>query len=220
MPSTQTITVRGAAVTLVSFPDSPAARMVEFGFASAVAAVSFPFSGDTQTQEWLGADRLSCTVTLPPLTAAQRGAWKAFLMQMDGMANAVLMGDPDCASANGELGDGSVPVVDGSDATKNLPGSKLLYTKAWDAGVARALVAGDALQVGYRLHYVVDTVATDGNGNAVIPVRPSLREQPADEATIVLAQPKGLFRMADNKRSWSRELLSGTRISFPLTEFK
>jgi len=92
--SVSVITVGTQSVNLVSLPTTPAPASVQFDMADAVATVRSTFTGQMQAQGWPGADALSGTVTMPPLTQAQADDWIAFLMELRGMANAFQIGDP------------------------------------------------------------------------------------------------------------------------------
>lgn len=182
----------------------------------AVAIVRSPFTGQTQAQQWPGADMLTGTVTLPPLTQTQADAWIAFLMQLRGMANALQIGDPMKTAPRGTplgsgLVDGSFPVV---------AGGQVLYTKNWTANSTGLLLPGDYMQVGYRLYRVLDTVNSDSTGGALINIWPSLREVPVDNEPLILNNPLGLFRLATNKRTWSADYTRLSHLSLQIQEYR
>jgi hypothetical protein len=212
-----TITLNGQSVTLVATPAKPGVRSVQYSAADAVAIVSSPFTGQTQAQQWPGADLWMWTVTMPPLTAQQADDWVSMLLEMRGMANAVQLGDPMHTTPRGAT-QGSVPVVDGSVTVA--AGGQILYVRGLTASRARLLVTGDHLQVGFRLYKVLSSVTADGSGKAAIAIWPSLREVPTDGEAVVLNNPKGLFRLATNKRDWSADMTRLTRLSFPLQEYR
>jgi hypothetical protein len=375
-----TITLNGNAVSVVSVPDSPGLASLEPSVTDTVATVASPFTGQTQTQEWPGADMVAFTCTLPPLTLPQADDWISFLMQCRGMRNAFLMGDPtkrmprgtglgtpvvnltpfvqnyllfsgsftnaawspnqiasitdnavaapdgsltassmvavvnptdafitqgatvpvgatitysvylkasgtppskpvqiqvidggvvgsntiticplssvwkrftvthtaqngsivvfvgcntsvsdpnesfDVAWAQVELGSEASPYVatQAAQATLNTNTSmaQSFYTRGWKPNSFGLLVAGDYLQHGQRLHRVLDRVNSDSSGNAVISVSPSIREAPLDGDPIILRNPKGLFRLATNKRQWSVDYTFLTRMSFMIQEYR
>ena len=174
--STSTITVNGSPVTLVAMPATPGMRLVEGTARDAVALDVSPFTGETQAQKWPGADLLLFTLTpLPPLTLAQTRAWISFLMQMRGMANAFQMNYPLRPLLGSGLGS---PVVNNTGGV-NLAGSEQLVTQGWTPN-SLVLKQGDQFQLGWHLYFALDDVTSDGSGNAVIPIWPSLREAPAN----------------------------------------
>lgn len=178
--STSTITVAGQSVTLVSFPTAAGPKAVEWSLDDSVGMVRSVFTGQAQAQKWPGADLLSGTVTLAPRSQVEADDWIAFLMQLRGMANAFQLADPLQPKPRGSLS--GLPVVDNSGGA-NLAGSELLATKGWTANAQGVLLRGDWIQLGYRLHRVLDNVDADGSGNATFPIWPTLREQPASSGS-------------------------------------
>jgi hypothetical protein len=189
---------------------------VEFNFTDAVAIVSSPYTGQTQAQQWIGADMWSGTMTLPPLTQAQADVWISALMECRGMANAIQICDPMKTAPRGNpLG---TPICPATPVDSF--GSQVLHTTGWTPGKVGLLLPGDMLQVGYRLHRNLDIVNSDSSGNATLNIWPSLREAPVASAPIILASPAGLFRLGSNKRTWSSDSGRTTRLSFPILEYR
>lgn len=211
-----TITVAGQTVTVVALPSCPGFSSYELSMADAVAVDSSPFTGQTQAQQWFGADMWSGTLTPPPLATRWGGEWKAFLAQLRGMANAFQLPVPNYSGPRGmPLG---APAIPGT--VTNVAGDQGLATTGWTASKTGLLLRGDYLQVGYRLHMVLDPVTSDGSGNATIPIWPSLREAPIASAAINLIKPAGLFRLGTNKRGWGVDQSRLSRISFPIVEYR
>jgi hypothetical protein len=78
-----------------------------------VGLVSSPFTRQQQTQYWGGGDMWSGRLALPPMKGPTAAPWKAFLAQLQGIANVFQLGDPDGAAPGGSaLG---VPVVAGTN---------------------------------------------------------------------------------------------------------
>ena len=210
----QVLEVAGSPVNTVVVPTNPGLRAVEFTIEDAVAIVTSIFTGQTQAQQWPGADQWSGTMTLPPLTQSQADVWLSFLMECRGMANPFLLGDPLKRIPSGAVH--GAPLVDGA----HIAGTTLLSTRGWDASKFRLLLTGDYLQLGYRLHRVLGTVNSDANGRAQIAIWPSLREVPPDGQSVVLKNTVGLFRLATNKRAWSSDYTRLTRMSFQVMEYR
>ncbi|GGA79566.1 hypothetical protein GCM10011507_33510 [Edaphobacter acidisoli] len=154
---------------------------MEWNYLDSVARVRSVFTGQSQTQQWFGADMLGGTAELPPLTVAQADDWEAFLMQLRGSALAFQLSDPLRPTIRGS-GAGS-PMVDNTQPGGNAAGSQMLATKGWTANAVNVLRRGDWIEVQYRMYRVLDDVTADSNGNAIIPIWPSLREQPAATGT-------------------------------------
>lgn len=214
--STSTITLNGKSVTLVATPPICGANAVQFDATDAVSTVPSPYTAQTQTQGWVGADNWSGTITLPPLTQAQADVWISALLECRGMLNAIQIGDPMKATPRGQ------PL--GTPKTLPTPpekfGTYTLSTTGWTPGKVGLLLPGDYFQLGYRLHRVLNIVNSDASGNATINVWPSLREVPAANAPLILASPQGLFRLATNKRSWGADVTRLTHLSFPIVEYR
>ena len=180
--STLQIGFNGQTITLVSLPTTPERREVQFDMNDAVSLVASIFTGQSQAQQWPGADMLSGTMTLPPLTQAQADDWIAFLMQCRGMANAFLLGDPLQLFPRGS-GSGN-PFVDNTQNNGNGAGSQFLGTKGWTANARGVLLRGDWFATNWRLYRALDDVNADSSGKALIPIWPSIREQPTQDGTL------------------------------------
>jgi len=202
--SVSVITVGTQSVNLVSLPTTPAPASVQFDMADAVATVRSTFTGQMQAQGWPGADALSGTVTMPPLTQAQADDWIAFLMELRGMANAFQIGDPMKSTPRGTGGAGSVTAAAAA-------GSQSIAV-SFGAG---AILPGDYMQIGYRFYR-----ALEGSGSGAIGIWPSVREALAGTEAITTANTVGLFRLATNKRTWSADFTRVTRLSFQIQEYR
>lgn len=213
MPTTS-ITLAGNTVTVVTLPTSPGFRTCKVTASNKVAIVTSPFSGNTQAQRWPGAELWKGTFSLPPMDRAQADTWTAALMQLQGMTNAFMLGDPLHSSPRGTPT--GVPTVDTGFTMK--PGSSTLYTYGFTANSANVFRAGDAIQVGYRLYRAMDDVSADANGKAAIPIWPSIRETPT--GLLVYRSPQGIFRLASNDQTWSFDYSGLTDISFDFMEYR
>lgn len=209
-----TITVGGSNVALVAMPTSPGARNVEFDIQDAVGIVDSPFTGQIQTQPWPGAEMWSGTFTLPALARSDAAAWIAFLMQLRGMTNAFMLGDPLNTTPFGTPSGN--PVV----AAGNLAMSQTLATSGWATSTSGLLLPGDYIQIGVRLHRVLDNVESDSSGNATFNIWPSLREVPTTGISVITSNTQGLFRLATNQRKFSLDYTRLTHLSFQFREYR
>jgi hypothetical protein len=212
--SVSTISVGGSNVTLVALPSYPGPRSVEFNVKDTVATMLSPFTGQVQTQQWPGADMLSGTFTLPGMTKAQAATWVAFLMQLRGMTRVFQIGDPMYQTPTGTPS--GTPVA----GAGNLAMSQSLITTGWTASRSGLLLPGDYIQIGYRLHRVLDTVNSDSSGNATFEIWPSLREVVPTSTSIVTSNTKGLFRLAGNDRKFSFDITQLTHMSIAFQEYR
>ena len=168
------------------------------------------FTGEEQMQEHGGAFWIGL-LTLPPMTQARAGPWRAFFGKMHGRVGTVMVGDPDYRGPYG-MAQGS-PVVDGAGQT-----GTILATRGWTAGTSGQLIEGDYIQVGQRLHQVVGTVVSDGAGLASIPIEPYLRESPNDGDPVVLDKPKGIFRLGSDSNPMRGDVHRYQSVSFSIRE--
>jgi hypothetical protein len=212
--STSTITLDGSTVTLVSLPTSPAPRMVEPWISDSVAIITSVFTGQTQSQGATGADLGGMMVTYPPLTGPNAAPILAWLMQMRGMARAVQLTPPEFTGNAGTPH--GTPVTLGAQVAA----ATTLSTSGWTANTSNLLLPYDLIQIGYRLYRVLDTVNSDSSGDASFEIFPSLRNDLNAGTPIVTANPRGLYRLASNKRNWSADYTKLVHVSFPLVEYR
>lgn len=181
--SVSVITLDGNLVNLVALPAYPGLQAVEFTGFDGIGLVRKPFTGGgVQAQQWHGGDMWSGKATMPMMTQSPNADnWLAFLEELRGMSNAFQLGDPLQPNARGS-GAGR-PRVDNDAAGGNAPGSLALTTRGWTPNAVGVLLAGDYIQLGYRLYRCLDDITADSDGNAVVPIWPCLREQPFDDGT-------------------------------------
>jgi hypothetical protein len=135
-------------------------------------------------------------------------------MQLQGMSNAFLLGDPLKTTPRGNPQ--GAPTV---DTSITMPaGGSTLHTFGWVANVSGVLLAGDYIQVGFRLYRVLDTVNVDGSGKAAIAIWPSLREVPSGAVTT--SNTQGLFRLATNDQSWDFDYTKLSNITMDIQEYR
>jgi hypothetical protein len=180
----------------------------------AVGASESEFTFEDQVQDWTGR-RWLLEYRPPPGYRENVMAWVAFALRLKGRYGTFLAGDPAGATPRG-AGGGS-PKVDGAsqsgdslaikDATPNITG--------W-------LLAGDWLQIGTgassRLHMMTADANTDANGDAVLEVAPEIRPNIADGTAITITNARGVFRMLDNRPSWSIDADKFYRFGFSAAE--
>lgn len=223
--ATRVIQVAGVDTTIVVVPGEnrlPGVkgfgfRSVEWNIEDAVAITKSTFTGQTQSFEWPGAEEWYGTCELPALTQAQAAPWRSFLMQCRGMLDPFLLGDPLHPYSLGKLDSSSSPVVDGTSAVAM---SKLFATRGWKPNVHGVMLAGDYVQLEWNLYTLLNDVSTDSNGKAMLEVWPSLRFTVADGLPLVTTKPRGLFRLATNKRTWSGDYMRLQHMSVPVMEYR
>ncbi|MGB0123211.1 MAG: hypothetical protein WA419_12650 [Silvibacterium sp.] len=129
MANPTSIIVGSNTYSLVQMPASPGPKGTVLSFSDTVAQVTSPFTLQTQTQQWPGADRWSAQFTLPPMPRSQAVAWSAWLKQLRGTLCVFQLGGGDAATPLGTpMG---APQVDGTVDTNNTTSTSVLYTKGW-----------------------------------------------------------------------------------------
>jgi hypothetical protein len=205
--------------TIIDPPSAPGFKGIVLRMNDTVAEARSPFTAKSQVQAWPGADWWEVEIEMPPLQPSQTAPWQAWLASLQGKGNVFQVGDPSRKMPQNPVV-GSVPVcaTGALPSAVNLTGATSLVTRGWLPSRQRILLPGDYLQVGYRLYMVLQPVASDAEGNATINVWPTLREQPADDAQIILNYPKGLFRLADNARQISIAVTRLSAVGFKCVE--
>jgi hypothetical protein len=216
MANPTNITIGSNTYSLITAPKAPGQRSVNMTMHDTVAVVPSPFTQQTKTLTWPGADWWEATISLPPMPRVTAAAWTAFLAQCRGQQCCFMLGDGAGAVPLGRIE--GIPVVDGSVSTNNQQASTVLYTRGWTPNAQRVLLPGDYIQVGNRLYMSLDAVVSSGTGSAAINCWPSIREQPADGTALLLHGTAGLFRLADNQRSWTADVLQLYGVSIHCTE--
>ena len=65
---------------------------------------------------------------------------------------------------------------------------------------------------------VVADSNSDGSGNFTLTIEPALRESPANNLAITVANTKGVFRLAGNETNWDTNAVSTYGITFAVRE--
>jgi hypothetical protein len=175
---------------------------------------SSPFTGEQQVYVHAG-EFFGLQFELGTLSIAQGDEWTAFLTALNGREGTFLMGDPLKSTPRGVAT--GTPLVNGASQS-----GKTLVTDGWTATITGILKAGDWIQIGTgsvtQLYKIVQDANSNGAGQATLEIWPRLRSAPADNAAIIVTATKGLWRLKDNRRSWSEETNIFTDIVFDCVE--
>jgi len=201
----------------LTFPTQTGVANVEITATDVVAVSESPFNFSQQVVRHAGA-RWSAMITIPALKREDAEYWNAFLLRLRGQYGTFLLGDPNGATPRGTAsGTAGTPRVDGAGQTGNeliidgLPSSQVGY-----------LLAGDYIQLGSsstaQLYKVLENVTTDGSGGATLNLWPDLRSSPANNATVVVSDAKGVFRLASNEAVWNIDTGGFYSIAFAAVE--
>lgn len=184
---------------------------------NAVAISQSPFTFQQQIVAHPG-QRWAASVSLPPMKRQDAEYWIAFLLSLKGQIGTFLLGDPNCATAQGSARTTpGTPVVNGASQIGDT-----LVVDGLPTSATGYLLPGDYIQLGSgaatQLYKVLTQVDTDSSGNAILDIWPNLRSSPADNATIVVANTKGRFRLKDNIQQWQINEISSYGITFDCVE--
>jgi hypothetical protein len=150
-----------------------------------------------------GGQQWSASVSIPSVRRDLSAPWKAMLIGLKGQVGTFLLGDPDYVTPQGTATTGTLTGAVATDSvTVTLDGT---------------LLAGDYIQLGTGANAKLHTVLQDQSGNGTLEIWPALRQAYTNE-TIVLASPKGVFRLSESVTSWSINNVSAYGISFEAVE--
>jgi len=198
----------------LSVPTTIGLASVEFRAINAVATSQSPFTYKQQVFVHPG-QRWELSASIPPCKRDLAEDWVGFLMSLKGNQGTFLIGDVNSTTARGSAG--GTPLVKGGTQT----GGTLLIDGA-TVSQTGWLKAGDYIQLGTglgaRLHKVLQDADSDGSGDVTLEIWPDLRASPADNATILIANTVGLFRLKSNTQSWRINDISSYGIQFEAIE--
>ena len=201
----------------LTFPTQTGVAAVEFTATDVVSVSQSPFTFSQQVVRHAGA-RWSATISIPPVKRSDSEYWNSFLLRLRGQFGTFLLGDPNGATPRGSAASAAgTPVVNGASQTGNelaidgLPASAVGYLRA-----------GDYIQLGSaasaRLYKVLEDVDSNASGQATLNLWPDLRSSPADGATVVVSNAKGVFRLSNNEAVWTINNAGFYSISFAAVE--
>lgn len=195
----------------LSWPSSPAPRDATIRQVSKVATTESAFTFSTQKQRHAG-QRWEIDITLPPMTDTTARSWTSFILSLNGTEGTVLIPHPDRQTATG-IATGT-PLTNGSHAA----GVNSLVTDGWTISTTNILKAGDVIQIGSYMYEVLNSVNSDGSGNATLDIWPRVRSTIANNTTITVSNPKTLMRLASNDNSWATNSLKHHEITLTFIE--
>jgi len=198
----------------LTLPASPTFSRMVFHANSAVGLSASPFTFAQQVYENQG-EMWEADVELPPMQRADAEAWIGFLLGLNGRRGTFFMGDPVGTSPRGTWGGGS-PVVNGNQSA----GVKTVSIRGVDGLTWKA---GDWFQLGSgsatRLHRIVQDGSQVGSPQVGdLEIWPRTRAALSDGQALTLSSAKGIWRLSDNKRSWSMEIAQVYGIAFSAME--
>ena len=169
---------------------------------NAVAISQSPFTFQQQVIKHAG-QRWTASVSTPPVRRDLAEPWVAFLLALNGPVGTFLLGDPNAKAPQGTATSATVTGTSNSSSpTITMSGT---------------LLAGDYIQVGAGATASLHKVLVNRSGTGVIEIWPALRSSVTD-ATVVLTNTVGRFRLSGNQQSFSIDEASLYGISFDCVE--
>lgn len=198
----------------ISFPSHTGVRSIELRAINAVIYEMSPFTFTGQAQASSG-QMWQADVSLPPMKRADAETWIAWLVSLRGQYGTFNMGDMSAASSRGA--GGGTPRVNGASQT----GEELIIDGC-TANVTGWLKAGDYVQLGSAgtatLHKVLADVDTNASGQTTLSLWPHIRSAPIDDATVVISNTVGRWRLSTNETAWSVNEMAIYGITFSAME--
>ena len=184
---------------------------------NAVAISQSPFTYQQQVVAHPG-QRWAASISLPPMKRPDAEYWVAFLLSLKGQIGTFLLGDPNCVTAQGSASTTpGTPLVNGAGQTGDT-----LIIDGLPVSTTGYLLPGDYIQLGSstttQFYKVLTQVNTSVSGGATLDLWPNLRSSPANNATIIVANTKGRFRLKDNVTQWGINEISSYGITFDCVE--
>jgi hypothetical protein len=186
----------------LSTPTTIGIAQIELRAANTTSTSASPFTYKQQVISY-GGQQWSASVSIPSVRRDLSAPWKAMLIALKGQEKTFLLGDPDYVTPQGTATTGTLTGAVATDSvTVTLDGT---------------LLAGDYIQLGTEGNAKLHTVLQDQSGNGTLEIWPALRQAYTNE-TILLASPKGVFRLSESVTSWSINNVSAYGISFEAVE--
>ena len=197
----------------LSIPTTIGIEQISLRAVNAVARTESPFSFYEQVVQHAG-QKWEASVSIPALRSDVMEEWVAFLVSLKGQYGTFTMGDPNLATPRGTAADTpGTPLVAGASQT----GSELAID-GLPLSETGYLLPGDYIQLGTgttsRLYKVLTQVDSDGAGAATLDIWPDIITAPSDNATVVVSNTVGLWRLKNNVGEWTINNSNAYGLSF------
>lgn len=201
----------------LTLPTASGIAQINLRAVNSVSISESPFTFKQQVISHTG-QRWEAEVSMPPMQRADAEQWISFLVSLAGVKGTFLLGDPNASTPRGSASTTpGTPVVNGASQTGDS-----LTIDGCPTSATGYLKAGDYIQLGggssATLHKVLTDVDTNASGQATLDLWPYIRTAPSDDATVVVSNAKGLFRLASNQTDWSINNAAFYGITFPALE--
>lgn len=196
----------------IAFPDNEFVSDFSYSLIHAVEVSESPFTFQQQTYENQG-DIWQVDLSIEVFSRVDAEAYNTFLLKLNGRKGTFTM--PIFGSETPLGSAGGTPLVKGASQTGHdlVVDGCPVSTTGW-------LKSGDWIQLGTRLHKVLNDVNTNSSGEATITVMPKIVVSPADNDPVVVSNAKGVFRLVKNENPINAKPDGKHRISFTAREAK
>jgi hypothetical protein len=194
---------------LIPFPAAPIPAQIDWDIDQPAQVNRGEFTGRRRVTILTAAPRWYAQVTLPPILGEGRVLdWRAFLVDLDGIANSFRL----VAVERDQMPGAPSVSVDGA-----AQGGLQLATKGW-GGPGQKLRRGQFVTVGDQLLMLRAPVIANAEGKAILSIKPYLRLSPADGAPIEVRRPYAVMAMSDARNGWSVGIGQNYAVSFACEE--
>jgi hypothetical protein len=183
--------------TVQNFPADIGQTDVTLRAVNIVGEQRGPFNAKREIQVFPGA-HWEIEVAFLPVLRAEAQRLEAFLLSLRGKAGTFRLADPYRSLPLGSnLGTPLVRVA-------TVAGDEAVLTKGWTINQVDALKAGDFIEIGTRLHMVLQDADADASGNATVNVWPPIRQVHAVNAPLITRNARGVFALDANAVEFTR----------------
>ena len=183
--------------TVQNFPADIGQTDVTLRAVNIVGEQRGPFNAKREIQVFPGA-HWEIEVAFLPVLRAEAQRLEAFLLSLRGKAGTFRLADPYRSLPLGSnLGTPLVRVA-------TVAGDEAVLTKGWTINQVDALKAGDFIEIGTRLHMVLQDADADASGNATVNVWPPIRQVHAVNAPLITRNARGVFALDANAVEFPR----------------
>ena len=183
--------------TVQNFPADIGQTDVTLRAVNIVGEQRGPFNAKREIQVFPGA-HWEIEVAFLPVLRAEAQRLEAFLLSLRGKAGTFRLADPYRSLPLGSnLGTPLVRVA-------TVAGDEAVLTKGWTVSQPDALKAGDFIEIGTRLHMVLQDADADASGNATVNVWPPIRQVHAVNAPVITRNARGVFALDANAVEFTR----------------
>lgn len=193
----------------VTFPSVDGIQVTEMRLKNTVGKTQSPFTGAQNYYDFGGAWWRARFEISRLADRSNADEWTTTLTKIRGKLREFKAGPQQASSPKG-TGGGS-PTVDSVNSAQDE-----ITSSGWDASET-VLEPGDYIEVNGELKRCLDTVSSDGSGNATFDVEPPFRADPSSNS-IITSSPQTTWRLVENTASWTVRVNTYTSIVFEAVE--